>query len=67
MRIQGLLKFERFVFLALTVVFLFSCSGFEKVLKSKDYEYKYKMALEYYKKKDHYRYVTLLEQAPKRI
>ena len=62
MKIQGLLKFNSFAFLLLTVLFLFSCSGFEKILKSKDYEYKYKMALEYYKKKDHYRYITLFEQ-----
>lgn len=41
---------------------LFSCSGFEKVLKSKDYNFKYKKALEYYKKKDWYRATTLLEQ-----
>ena len=40
----------------------FGCSGFEKVLKSKDYEFKYKKALEYYAKKDHYRYLTLFEQ-----
>jgi outer membrane protein assembly factor BamD len=39
-----------------------SCSGFEKILKSKDYNFKYKKALEYYKKKDHYRYTTILEQ-----
>ena len=62
MKIQGLFKFERFALLFFTIVLLSSCSGFEKVLKSKDYEYKYKMALEYYKKKDHYRYITLLEQ-----
>lgn len=40
----------------------FGCSGFEKILKSKDYEFKYKKALEYYAKKDHYRYLTLFEQ-----
>jgi outer membrane protein assembly factor BamD len=64
MRLQGLLHFKKPLIIAIPVliVFLFSCSGFEKILKSDDYEYKYKMALEYYKKKDHYRYVTLLEQ-----
>lgn len=41
---------------------LLSCSGFEKILKSKDYNFKYKKALEYYKKGDHYRYTTILEQ-----
>lgn len=44
------------------VVVLFSCSGFEKLLKSKDYNLKYKKALEYYQKGDHYRYTTLFEQ-----
>lgn len=39
-----------------------SCSGFEKILKSKDYDFKYKKALEYYKKGDHYRYTTIFEQ-----
>jgi outer membrane protein assembly factor BamD len=48
--------------LLLLVVLLFSCSGFEKVLKSKDYNFKYKKALEYYKKGDHYRYTTIFEQ-----
>ncbi len=64
MRIRGLLSLKSISFFStlMAIAILFSCSGFEKVLKSKDYEYKYKMALEYYKKKDHYRYVTLLEQ-----
>ena len=43
-------------------IFILSCSGFEKILKSKDYNFKYKKALEYYKKGDHYRYTTILEQ-----
>ena len=44
------------------VIVLGSCSEYEKILKSKDYEFKYKKALEYYEKKDHYRYLTLFEQ-----
>jgi outer membrane protein assembly factor BamD len=48
--------------LLLIGILLFGCSGFEKVLKSKDYNFKYKKALEYYKKGDHYRYTTILEQ-----
>jgi outer membrane protein assembly factor BamD len=48
--------------LFLLVLFLVGCSGFEKVLKSKDYNLKYKKALEYYKKGDHYRYTTIFEQ-----
>lgn len=43
-------------------VLLIGCSGFEKVLKSKDYNFKYAKALEYYKKGDHYRYTTIFEQ-----
>jgi len=41
---------------------LFSCSPFERTLKSKDYNFKYKKALEYYKKKDWYRSTTIFEQ-----
>ena len=48
--------------LLLTGLLFISCSRFEKVLKSKDYNFKYKKALEYFKKGDHYRYTTLLEQ-----
>ncbi len=48
--------------LLLLGVFIVGCSGFEKVLKSKDYNFKYKKALEYYKKGDHYRYTTIFEQ-----
>lgn len=48
--------------LLLASVLLFSCSKFERVLKSKDYNLKYKKALEYYNKKDFYRSTTLLEQ-----
>lgn len=39
-----------------------SCSKYDKLLKSSDYELKYKKALEYFEKKDHYRYTTILEQ-----
>jgi outer membrane protein assembly factor BamD len=49
-------------FLIVAVALFASCSGFEKVLKSKDYEFKYQKALEYFKKQDHYRYTTLFEQ-----
>ncbi len=37
------------------VIFLASCSGFNKVLKSKDPEKKYEAALKYYEKKDYYK------------
>lgn len=38
-----------------------SCSSFDKIMKSRDYEYKYQMALKYYEVKDHYHYLTLFE------
>jgi outer membrane protein assembly factor BamD len=41
---------------------LSSCSKYDKLLKSSDYNLKYTKALEYYEKKDHYRSATLLEQ-----
>ena len=41
----------RILFLLLTCTLLFSCSKFAKVQKSKDYDYKLKMADEYYGKK----------------
>lgn len=50
------------IYLLLVGLLFAECSGFEKVLKSKDYNFKYKKALEYYKKGDHYRYTTILEQ-----
>lgn len=49
-------------YLLVLSVFLISCSGFEKILKSKDYDFKYKKGLEYLKKNDHYRYTTIFEQ-----
>ncbi len=50
------------LYLILVGILFIGCSKFEKVLKSKDYNYKYKKALEYYNKGDHYRYTTVLEQ-----
>lgn len=47
--------------LIIALYFLSSCSGFDKIMKSKDYEYKYQMALKYYEAKDHYHYLTLFE------
>jgi len=41
---------------------LSSCSGFDKILKSNDYDYKYKKSIEYMNKKDFYRASLLLEQ-----
>lgn len=49
--------------IALVIAVLFSsCSGFDKLLKSNDYELKYKKAIEYMNKKDFYRASQLLDQ-----
>ncbi|MBN1988945.1 MAG: outer membrane protein assembly factor BamD [Bacteroidales bacterium] len=50
------------VLIFLPVILLVSCKGFEKILKSKDYDFKYQKALEYFQKGDHYRYSMLFEQ-----
>lgn len=55
-------KVNLIVSILLIGVLLIGCSKFDKVLKSKDYNFKYKKALEYYKKGDHYRYTTIFEQ-----
>ncbi|MDX2046983.1 MAG: outer membrane protein assembly factor BamD [Chitinophagaceae bacterium] len=50
------------IFIVLAVVTLSACSKFSKVLKSKDYDYKLRMAEQYYTKKK-YRYAqTLYEE-----
>jgi outer membrane protein assembly factor BamD len=38
------------------------CSEYQKILKSTDYNYKYKKALEYYDMKDYYRAQSLLDE-----
>jgi outer membrane protein assembly factor BamD len=55
-------KINIVICLLLLGVLLIGCSKFERVLKSKDYNFKYKKALEYFKKGDHYRYTTIFEQ-----
>ncbi|HBX53130.1 MAG: hypothetical protein A2275_02575 [Bacteroidetes bacterium RIFOXYA12_FULL_35_11] len=51
-----------FIGLALVVVFLASCSEYQKLLKSSDFELKYKRAKEYYEKKDYYKASALFEE-----
>ena len=41
---------SRILFFALLILFLGSCSDFQKLLKSSDYDLKYEKALEYYAK-----------------
>lgn len=49
-------------FLFAILIILSSCSGYDKILKSRDYPMKYRKAMEFYEKKDHYRYTNLFEQ-----
>jgi outer membrane protein assembly factor BamD len=52
---------QKLVLLVLIVITLFSgCSEFQKALKSKDYEYKYTKAVEYYDDEDWYRSQSLI-------
>jgi outer membrane protein assembly factor BamD len=50
-----------FIF-SLLVLFISSCSQYEKLLKSDDFQLKYDVAMEYYEKGDYVRSATLIEQ-----
>jgi outer membrane protein assembly factor BamD len=50
------------LFIAILVLVLASCSKYSKVLKSPDYDYKLKMANEYYEKKQYRQAQTLYEE-----
>ena len=53
----------RFIFLiALLASVVASCSDYQKILKSTDYEFKYKKAKEYYDKGDFNRATTLYQE-----
>ncbi len=52
----------KFCFAGIVVVFIVSCSGYERILKSNDYKLKYKEALRYYDKGDFTRSGTLFDQ-----
>lgn len=41
------------IYLGLLIIILSSCSGYEKILKSSDYNFKYRKAFEYYNKEDY--------------
>ncbi len=45
----------------LLVLFIVSCSGFDKLLKSRDYQLMYQTGLQYYQEKNHYKYTTIFE------
>jgi outer membrane protein assembly factor BamD len=52
---------KKWFLLLIFSLFLFSCSDFNKVVKSTDYEYKYKKAQEYYSSGDYTRANTLFQ------
>jgi len=52
---------KKWFFLLIISLFLFSCSEFNKVVKSTDYEYKYKKGIEYYDAGDYTHAITLFQ------
>jgi outer membrane protein assembly factor BamD len=54
-------KFFQIV-LFFSLIILASCGGYEKLLKSSDYQLKFDKAFEYYEKEDYVRAATLFEQ-----
>ena len=58
-----LMKMRNFTVLALVFLLIFSsCNDFNKIVKSTDYEFKYKKALEYYEGGEFVRSSTLLKE-----
>lgn len=52
-----------FLFIILVSIAMYSCKGsYQRLLKSSDYDLKYKKAIEYYEKKDFSRALPLLEE-----
>jgi len=57
-----LMKMRNFTALALILLLMFSsCSDYTKIVKSTDYEFKYKKAIEYYEGGEYVRSATLLK------
>jgi outer membrane protein assembly factor BamD len=52
----------RYILLGISVLFVVSCSQYDKILKSADYNLKYTKAFEYFNKKEYGRAITLFEQ-----
>jgi outer membrane protein assembly factor BamD len=58
-----LMKMRNFTVLAILFLLIFSsCSDYTKIVKSTDYEFKYKKAIEYYESKDYVKSSTLLKE-----
>ncbi len=54
--------FRKLIYIIVVSIVLFSCSEYEKVLKSTDADLKYKKAMEYYADEDFGRALTIFEQ-----
>lgn len=52
----------KLIILSTLTTFLFSCSEYQKALKSSDYNFKYEKALEYYANEDYYRAQSLFDE-----
>jgi len=52
----------RYLLIIFSVLFLWSCSEYNKVLKSDDAEYKYKKAVEFYEEGECYKALPILEE-----
>ncbi|MBN2683308.1 MAG: outer membrane protein assembly factor BamD [Bacteroidales bacterium] len=52
----------KIIYIAGLVLILSSCSKYQRLLKSTDYDLKYSKAVEYYEDKDYYRSLTLFEE-----
>ena len=58
-----LMKMRNFTVLAIVFLLIFSsCSDYSKIVKSTDYEFKYKKGLEYYESKDYVKSSTLFKE-----
>lgn len=57
-----MIKRESIIVAIIAGLLLLSCSGFEKIMKSKDYDYKYTKALEFMVRGDYYHATLLFEQ-----
>ena len=54
--------FKNLVYIVVTLLVFSSCSKYQKLLKSSDYDMKYKMGIMYYEKGDYTRAYNLLEE-----
>jgi outer membrane protein assembly factor BamD len=55
-------SFVKYLYIAVILFFVSSCSSYQKLLKSSDYNLKYEKAVEYYNKKDYFRAQSLFDE-----